>query len=87
MYSESCRVELSPLSAPEHVWLQLPVKDLPFSIAYIPTEPLLDLTRRLVPPVGGVDVAPVIWLAFFSFINEILLGQQGLLVLISQQQI
>ncbi|KAG0558441.1 hypothetical protein KC19_10G028600 [Ceratodon purpureus] len=65
---------------------QIPVGKFPFSIAYAPTEPVLGPTRRLIPPVGGVDVAPVIWVALMSFLNEILLGQQGLLVLLSQQQ-
>jgi YggT family protein len=65
---------------------QLPVGKFPFVIAYAPTEPVLGPTRRLIPPVGGVDVSPVIWLAILSFVSEILLGQQGLLVLLSQQQ-
>jgi uncharacterized protein YggT (Ycf19 family) len=26
-----------------------------------PTEPLLALTRRLIQPIGGVDVTPVVW--------------------------
>jgi uncharacterized protein YggT (Ycf19 family) len=65
---------------------QLPANKFPFVIAYVPTEPVLGPTRRLIPPVGGVDVAPVIWVAMMSFTNEILLGQQGLLVLLSQQQ-
>ena len=34
-------------------------KKLPWVIAVAPTEPLLGPTRRAVPPVGGVDVAPV----------------------------
>ncbi|CAM6068674.1 unnamed protein product [Sphagnum tenellum] len=65
---------------------QLPVGKFPFVIAYAPTEPVLGPTRRLIPRVGGVDVSPVIWLAILSFVSEILLGQQGLLVLLSQQQ-
>lgn len=65
---------------------QIPVGKFPFSVAYAPTEPVLGPTRRLIPPVGGVDVAPVIWVALMSFLNEVLLGQQGLLVLLSQQQ-
>lgn len=65
---------------------QLPVNKLPYSIVFTPTEPVLGPTRRLIPPVGGVDVAPVIWVAFMSFLNEILLGQQGLLILLSQKQ-
>lgn len=66
---------------------QLPVGKFPYVIAYAPTEPLLSATRKVIPAVGGVDVSPVIWFAIFSFLNEILLGQQGLLVLISQQQL
>lgn len=64
---------------------QLPVDKFPYVIAFAPTEPVLEPTRRLIPPVGGVDVSPVIWVALMSFVNEILLGQQGLLVLLSQQ--
>eukprot|EP00250_Pteridium_aquilinum_P023038 c26098_g1_i1 orf=242-883(+) len=65
---------------------QLPVDKFPYVIAFAPTEPVLEPTRKLIPPVGGVDVSPVIWVALMSFLNEILLGQQGLLVLLSQQQ-
>ncbi|MFM2079851.1 MAG: hypothetical protein RLZZ219_533 [Cyanobacteriota bacterium] len=45
----------------------------------IPTEPLLAPTRRLVAPIGGVDVTPVIWVGLISLLREILVGQQGLL--------
>ena len=31
----------------------------PYSVAVAPTEPFLGPTRRAVPPIGGVDVAPV----------------------------
>ncbi len=44
-----------------------------------PTEPLLRLTRRLIPPIGGVDVTPVIWVGLISLLRELLVGQQGLL--------
>lgn len=60
--------------------------ELPWSIAYLPTEPLLEPTRRLIPPVGGVDVSPIVWLALISLLNEVLLGPQGLLVLIGNSQ-
>ncbi|MCO5577441.1 hypothetical protein L7F22_031273 [Adiantum nelumboides] len=65
---------------------QLPVDKFPYIIASASTEPVLEPTRRLVSPVGGVDISPVIWVAIMSFLNEILLGQQGLLILLSQQQ-
>ena len=59
---------------------------MPWSIAYLPTEPLLGPTRKVIQPVGGVDVAPVVWLAFISLLNELLLGPQGILVLISNSE-
>ena len=44
-----------------------------------PTEPLLSATRRLIQPIGGVDVTPVVWVGVLSLIRELLVGQQGLL--------
>jgi uncharacterized protein YggT (Ycf19 family) len=64
---------------------KLPVGKFPYIIAYAPTEPLLVPTRKLIPPLGGVDVTPVVWFGLLSFLNEILVGPQGLLVLLSQQ--
>ncbi|XP_073102395.1 protein COFACTOR ASSEMBLY OF COMPLEX C SUBUNIT B CCB3, chloroplastic-like isoform X2 [Elaeis guineensis] len=64
---------------------KLPVGKFPYVIAYAPTEPLLRITRKLIPPLGGVDVTPVVWFGLISFLNEILVGPQGLLVLLSQQ--
>ncbi|KAL2459417.1 protein COFACTOR ASSEMBLY OF COMPLEX C SUBUNIT B CCB3 [Forsythia ovata] len=64
---------------------KLPVEKFPYVIAYAPTEPFLVPTRKVIPPLGGVDVTPVVWFGFISFLNEILVGPQGLLVLLSQQ--
>ncbi len=44
-----------------------------------PTEPVLQLTRKFVSPIGGVDVTPVIWVGLISLIRELLVGPQGLL--------
>jgi len=44
-----------------------------------PTEPLLSQTRRLVAPIGGVDVTPVIWVGLISLVRELLVGQQGVI--------
>ena len=44
-----------------------------------PTEPVLSITRKFVPPIGGVDVTPVIWVGLTSLIRELLVGQQGVL--------
>lgn len=64
---------------------KLPVKKFPYIIAYVPTEPFLSITRKVIPPLAGVDVTPVVWFGLVSFLNEILVGPQGLLVLLSQQ--
>ena len=47
----------------------------------IPSSSILNLTRKLIPPIGGVDVGPVIWIGIVSFLREILVGQQGLIKL------
>lgn len=64
---------------------KLPVGKFPYVLAYAPTEPILTVTRKVIPPLGGVDVTPVVWFGLISFLNEILVGPQGLLVLLSQQ--
>ncbi|XP_047955329.1 protein COFACTOR ASSEMBLY OF COMPLEX C SUBUNIT B CCB3, chloroplastic [Salvia hispanica] len=66
---------------------KLPVDEFPYILAYAPTEPLLVQTRKIIPPLAGVDVTPVVWFGLLSFLNEILVGPQGLLVLLSQQQV
>jgi uncharacterized protein YggT (Ycf19 family) len=49
-----------------------------------PLPPLLPLLQ-LIPLVGGVDVTPIVWVGLLSFFNEILLGPQGILMLIQRQ--
>ena len=51
----------------------------------IPTSYILNLTRKIIPPIGGVDVTPVIWIGIISFLREILVGQQGLIKLLIQK--
>ena len=51
----------------------------------VPTSSILNFTRKLIPPIGGVDVGPVIWIGIISFLREILVGQQGLIKLAIQQ--
>ncbi len=53
----------------------------------IPTNSILNFTRKFIPPIGGVDVGPVIWIGIISFLREILVGQQGLLKLAIQKSI
>ena len=50
-----------------------------WKLVAIPTEPVLAVSRRLIAPIGGVDVTPVIWVGLVSLIRELLVGQQGLL--------
>merc|ERR1712032_64148 len=58
-------------------------KEFPWLVFYYTTEPVLSFTRAIFQPVGGVDISPIIWVAFLSFMNEILVGPQGILVLLS----
>lgn len=51
----------------------------PFNLVYGSTELFLVPIRKVVPPFGGVDISPIIWVAFISLVREILVGQQGLL--------
>ena len=53
----------------------------------IPSSSILNLTKKLIPPIGGVDIGPVIWIGFISFLREILVGQQGLIKIALQTQI
>ena len=53
----------------------------------IPTNSILNFTRKIIPPIGGVDVGPVIWIGIISFLREILVGQQGLIKLAIQKSI
>ena len=53
----------------------------------IPTNSILKLTRKVIPPIGGVDVGPVIWIGIISFMREILVGQQGLIKMVIQKNL
>ena len=58
---------------------QVDLNRFPFNVIAWPTEPFLVPLRKIVPPIGGVDITPIIWVGIFSLLREILLGQQGLL--------
>lgn len=58
---------------------QIELTKFPFNIIAIPTEPFLVITRKIVPPLGGVDISPIIWVGICSLLREILIGQQGIL--------
>jgi YggT family protein len=62
---------------------QADLNKMPFKLVALPTEPLLIITRKLIPPLGGVDITPIIWFGIFSLARELLLGQQGILTMLS----
>lgn len=51
----------------------------------LPTNSILNLTKKVIPPIGGVDVSPVIWVGIVMFLREILVSQQGLINIAIQQ--
>ena len=53
----------------------------------IPTSYILNITKKFIPHIGGVDIGPVIWIGIISFLREILVGQQGLIKLAMQNSI
>jgi YggT family protein len=63
---------------------QVEANKFPFNVAVMPTEPALIVTRKLIPPIGGVDITPIIWVGIVALLREILLGQQGLIVMMSR---
>lgn len=60
---------------------QINLSQFPYVLVYLPTEPFLVPTRKIIPPLGGVDISPIIWVGIFSLLREILLGQQGIITL------
>ena len=60
---------------------QVDLNKLPFNLVAWPTEPFLAPMRKIVPPLAGVDITPIIWVGIFSLLREILLGQQGLMTM------
>lgn len=63
---------------------QVDLTQMPFKLIALPTEPFLVPTRKLITPIGGVDITPIVWVGVFSLLREILLGQQGLLTMMSR---
>ncbi len=53
----------------------------PFSLVVLPTEPFLKPLRKVVAPIGGVDITPIIWVGLCTLLREILVGQQGLITM------
>lgn len=62
-----------PARSPGACSLATPPTRLPVAC---PAEPLLEATRKVVPPFNGLDVSPIVWVALLSFLAEILTGPQ-----------
>jgi YggT family protein len=60
---------------------QVDLNRLPLKLVALPTEPLLVPLRKVVPPLGGVDITPIIWVGICTLLREMLLGQQGLITM------
>ncbi|MGL5032426.1 MAG: YggT family protein [Microcystaceae cyanobacterium] len=60
---------------------QVELNKMPWRLVFFPTEPLLIPLRKLIPPMGGVDIAPILWVGIFTLLREMLLGQQGILTM------
>lgn len=61
---------------------QVESQKFPFSLVVAPTEPFLAPSRKLIPPIGGVDITPIVWVGIVSLIREVLVGQQGLITML-----
>ena len=61
---------------------QTELSQFPFSLAVAPTEPFLKPLRKIVTPIGGVDITPVILVGLCTLLREILVGQQGLITMV-----
>lgn len=60
---------------------QMDTKRFPLNLVVIPTEPFLSPLRKVIPPLGGVDITPIICVGACTLLREILLGQQGLITM------
>ncbi|VEP16043.1 putative integral membrane protein [Hyella patelloides LEGE 07179] len=60
---------------------QVDTDHFPLNLVVTPTEPILKPLRKFIPPLGGVDITPIICVGICTLLREILLGQQGLLTM------
>lgn len=60
---------------------QAELTKFPFNLVVLPTEPFLKPLRKIVSPIGGVDITPIIFVGICTLLREILVGQQGLITL------
>ena len=65
---------------------QIETNKFPINLVVLPTEPLLKISRKIIPPLGGVDITPIIWVGICTLLREMLLGQQGLITMAMRLQ-
>jgi YggT family protein len=65
---------------------QVELTRLPWNLIALPTEPFLIPARKLIPPLGGVDITPILLVGICTLLREILIGQQGILTMASRLQ-
>ncbi|BDA40047.1 YggT family protein [Candidatus Atelocyanobacterium thalassae] len=58
---------------------QAEINRFPWFLIALPTEFLLVPIRKIISPIGGVDISPIIWVGLCSLLREVLVGQQGLI--------
>ncbi|KGG22373.1 YggT family protein [Prochlorococcus sp. SS52] len=58
---------------------QINLKNGFWLLFYLPTEIFLTITKKIVGPIGGVDITPVIWFGLISLSRELLVGPQGII--------
>ncbi len=46
----------------------------PFKFLHDFTEPVFEPFRRMIPPMGGLDISPIVVFIFLGIIQEIVLG-------------
>ena len=60
---------------------QVETDKFPLNLVVVPTEPILKISRKIIPPLGGVDITPIVWVGICTLLREFLLGQQGLITM------
>jgi len=51
--------------------------DPPFSILSQLTDPYLNLFRSLIPPIGGIDISPILAIFLLQFIQQLVIGMSS----------
>ncbi|MGK7901599.1 MAG: YggT family protein [Hormoscilla sp.] len=48
--------------------------DPPFSILSQLTDPYLNLFRSIIPPIGGIDISPILAIFLLQFVQQLVVG-------------